>query len=108
MILAKKRTMALWGSGVRIPSAPPFFRFENPLSRSISPQNGRISYISVLTEYRESIEWPPMMFTFHQIIAAPRDVVFAFFRNPRCLPLLHVTEKHIRVLRHGSDVQIGS
>ena len=49
-----------------------------------------------------------MKFVFRQIIDAPRDVVFAFFRNPRCLPLLHVKEEHIRVLRHGADVQIGS
>ena len=49
-----------------------------------------------------------MKFTFRQTIDAPRDVVFAFFRNPRCLPLLHVAEKHIRVMRHGSDVRIGS
>jgi ligand-binding SRPBCC domain-containing protein len=49
-----------------------------------------------------------MKFIFRQTIDAPREVVFAFFRNPRCLPLLHVTEKHIRVMRHGSDVRIGS
>lgn len=49
-----------------------------------------------------------MKFIFRQTIDAPRDAVFAFFRNPRCLPLLHVTEKHIRVLRHASDVRIGS
>src|SRR5262245_43185761 len=49
-----------------------------------------------------------MKFVFRQWIDAPREVVFAFFRNPRCLPLLHVKEKHIRVLRHGSDVRIGS
>ena len=48
-----------------------------------------------------------MKFIFRQRIAAPREVVFAFFRNPRCLPLLHVKEKHIRVLRHGSDVEVG-
>ena len=48
-----------------------------------------------------------MKFVFRQTIDAPREVVFAFFRNPRCLPLLHVKEEHIRVLRHGADVQIG-
>ena len=47
-------------------------------------------------------------FVFQQWIDAPREVVFAFFRNPRCLPLLHVKEKHIRVLRHGNDVHIGA
>jgi ligand-binding SRPBCC domain-containing protein len=49
-----------------------------------------------------------MKFVFRQTIDAPRDVVFAFFRNPRCLPLLHVKEQHIRVLRHGADVRIGA
>jgi ligand-binding SRPBCC domain-containing protein len=49
-----------------------------------------------------------MKFIFRQWIDAPREVAFAFFRNPRCLPLLHVKEKHIRVLRHGSDVRIGA
>ena len=48
-----------------------------------------------------------MKFVFRQWIDVPREVVFAFFRNPRCLPLLHVKEKHIRVLRHRSDVQAG-
>ena len=48
-----------------------------------------------------------MKFVFRQTIDAPRELVFAFFRNPRCLPLLHVKEKHIRVLRHGADVRIG-
>ena len=28
-----------------------------------------------------------MKFVFRQWIDAPREVVFAFFRNPRCLPL---------------------
>jgi ligand-binding SRPBCC domain-containing protein len=49
-----------------------------------------------------------MKFIFRQTVDAHRDVVFAFFRNPRCLPLLHIAEKHICVLRHGSDVRIGS
>ena len=49
-----------------------------------------------------------MKFIFRQWIDAPREVVFVFFRNPRCLPLLHVKEKHIRVLRHGNDVRIGA
>jgi ligand-binding SRPBCC domain-containing protein len=48
-----------------------------------------------------------MKFTFQQRLAAPREVVFAFFRNPRCLQLLHGKEKHIRVLRHGAAVKIG-
>ena len=50
----------------------------------------------------------PVKFVFRQWIDAPRETVFAFFRNPRCLPLLHVKEKHIRVLRHGSDVTPGA
>jgi ligand-binding SRPBCC domain-containing protein len=49
-----------------------------------------------------------MRFVFQQWIDAPREVVFAFFRNPRCLPLLHVKEKHIHVLRHESDVRVGA
>jgi ligand-binding SRPBCC domain-containing protein len=49
-----------------------------------------------------------MKFVSRQWIDAPRETVFAFFRNPRCLPLLHAKEKHIRVMRHGSDVQIGN
>lgn len=49
-----------------------------------------------------------MKFVFRQWIDAPREVVFAFFRNPRCLPLLHAKENHIRVLRHGSDVRMGA
>src|SRR3954470_1117324 len=48
-----------------------------------------------------------MKFIFRQTINTPREVVFAFFRNPRCLRLLHVKEEHIRVLRHGADVRIG-
>jgi hypothetical protein len=49
-----------------------------------------------------------MKFVFEQLVAESRDVVFAFFRNPRCLPLLHVEEKHIRVIRHGGDVRVDS
>jgi ligand-binding SRPBCC domain-containing protein len=49
-----------------------------------------------------------MKFVFQQFLPEPPEVVFAFFRNPGCLPLLHAKEKHIRVLRHGHDVKIGN
>jgi ligand-binding SRPBCC domain-containing protein len=49
-----------------------------------------------------------MKFIFRQFLNVSRDLAFAFFRNPRCLPLLHVKEKEIRVLRHSIDVQVGA
>jgi len=49
-----------------------------------------------------------MKFLFRQWIGVPREAAFAFFSNPGCLPLLHVEEKHVRVLRHGANVRIGA
>ena len=45
-----------------------------------------------------------MKFTFRKTIPVPRETVFAFFKNPRCLRFLHEREPHIRVLRHGGSV----
>jgi ligand-binding SRPBCC domain-containing protein len=49
-----------------------------------------------------------MKFIFRQYLDVPRDLAFAFFRNPRCLSLLHAKEKEIRLLRHSNDVQVGA
>jgi ligand-binding SRPBCC domain-containing protein len=48
-----------------------------------------------------------MNFIFKQFIPEPAEIVFGFFRNPACLPLLHSQEKHLRVLRHTGDGQVG-
>ena len=48
-----------------------------------------------------------MKFTFRKVIPVTQDIVFSFFKNPRCLRFLHEKEPHIRVLRHSGDVTLG-
>lgn len=47
-------------------------------------------------------------FCFEHIVPLPRELVFAFFENPKRLDLLYAGRSKIRLLRHDSHVRVGA